>query len=217
MNEIVEQNFRKINSIEKENQFLRKKLSESETLNNKLMNEQNLKNQFFNDLTRKNLELSYRYYNISEIITNNNYPILYNDDYLIKLISNRILSEFSKNNNTNKIHDCLDNFVKNTEIRILLSNSDGKNTPKSSMKTCLSKSGKAINKVTFKETNMNSFNIKFDELNFTNDVDLKNLIIQKVLYYCKSDKIKYNSSKVLPSLQLRRKISISKIKDTDNN
>ncbi len=59
MNEIIEQNLRKINTIEKENQLLKKKLSESEGLNLKLIKETSEKNNIFEDLIKKNLELSY--------------------------------------------------------------------------------------------------------------------------------------------------------------
>jgi hypothetical protein len=59
LNEIIEQNLRKINTIEKENQLLKKKLCEAESLNNKLMKETSDKNNIFDDLIKKNLELSY--------------------------------------------------------------------------------------------------------------------------------------------------------------
>ncbi len=105
-----------------------------------------------------------------------------------------------------KLHDYLDNFLKKTEIKILISNSYAKCTTKSSMKSCLSKPGKSTNKVTFKENTIDKPTLKFDELNFTQDMHLKNLIVQKAFCNYTGTKIKSNSSKVLPLLQLRQKL-----------
>ncbi len=105
-----------------------------------------------------------------------------------------------------KLHDYLNDFLKNTEIKILISNPNAKYTPKSSMKSCLSKPGKSINKVTFKENTIDKPNYKFEEMNFTQDIHLKNLIVRKAFSDCKSTKIKSNSSKLLPYIQLMENI-----------
>ena len=64
MNDIIEQNMRRIVCSEKETQFLKKKLSEAENLNMKMMSELNDKTKVIDDLNRKNFELMFILFNL---------------------------------------------------------------------------------------------------------------------------------------------------------
>jgi len=122
LNEIIESNIRKSIATEKETKFLTKKVRETEHLNMKLMNELSTKNQIIEDLMKKNAELLEKSY------SNNNTKAkgLTDDDYLIKLISDKLASDLRKVSVHDRLNNNIDSFLQNTEIKILVSNRTSK-------------------------------------------------------------------------------------------
>lgn len=104
------------------------------------------------------------------------------DDYLIKIISDKLSSDFKKIGIHDRLNNNPESFLNNTEIKLLITNKMGKVNERMPIKSCMSrKGGGSPSKVTFLELkNESSTKQENNEIILSDDVTLKNILKSKL-------------------------------------
>ena len=120
------------------------------------------------------------------------------------MIYDKVSNYYSEINLQENLNDFIENFIKSTEIKLIINNPNyNLSTPISLIKLSMPIHTETPVRQIFKEVEIDNKIHNINEFNFTNDIYLKNKLKFLILNKNKFQIKKFNSEKILPNIKIR--------------